>query len=78
MENQEHLFTISIYAENNIGLLNRILAIFQRRHDNIESINNSASEIEAVIHWTILLNMTEVQIKKIIGQIEKQVKLIKA
>ncbi|MGI9559541.1 MAG: acetolactate synthase small subunit, partial [Flavobacteriaceae bacterium] len=28
-------YTISIYTENNIGLLNRISAIFQRRHINI-------------------------------------------
>jgi acetolactate synthase-1/3 small subunit len=78
MENQEQLFTISIYTENNIGLLNRISAIFQRRHINIESINSSASEIEDVSRWTILVNMTEVQIKKIMGQIEKQVEVIKA
>jgi acetolactate synthase-1/3 small subunit len=78
MENQEQLFTISIYTENNIGLLNRISAIFQRRHINIESINSSASEIDDVSRWTILVHMTEVQIKKIIGQIEKQVEVIKA
>ncbi|MEO9952666.1 MULTISPECIES: acetolactate synthase small subunit [Nonlabens] len=78
MENQEQLFTISIYTENNIGLLNRISAIFQRRHVNIESINGSASEIEEVSKWTILVNMTEENMKKIIGQIEKQVEVIKA
>jgi acetolactate synthase-1/3 small subunit len=58
--------------------LNRISAIFQRRHINIESINSSASEIEGVTRWTILVNMTEEQMKKIIGQIEKQVEVIKA
>ncbi|KQC31980.1 MULTISPECIES: acetolactate synthase small subunit [Nonlabens] len=78
MENKEQLYTVSIYTENNIGLLNRISAIFQRRHINIESINTSASEIEDVSRWTILVKMTEVQIKKIIGQIEKQVEVIKA
>ena len=71
-------YTVSVYTENNIGLLNRISAIFQRRHINIESINSSASEIEGVTRWTILVNMTEENIKKIIGQIEKQVEVIKA
>jgi len=71
-------YTVSVYTENNIGLLNRISAIFQRRHINIESINSSASEIEGVTRWTILVNMTEEQMKKIIGQIEKQVEVIKA
>ena len=71
-------YTVSVYTENNIGLLNRISAIFQRRHINIESINSSASEIDGVTRWTILVNMTEDQMKKIIGQIEKQVEVIKA
>ena len=78
METEKQLYTISIYTENNIGLLNRISAIFQRRHINIESINTSVSEIEGVSRFTILVNMTENQIQKILGQIEKQVEVIKA
>ena len=78
MENEKQHFTVSVYTENNIGLLNRISAIFQRRHINIESINSSVSEIEGVSKFTILVNVTESQIKKIIGQIEKQVEVIKA
>ena len=78
METEKQLYTISIYTENNIGLLNRISAIFQRRHINIESLNTSASEIEGVSRFTILVSMSEAQIKKIIGQIEKQVEVIKA
>jgi len=71
-------FTVSIYTENNIGLLNRISAIFQRRHINIESINSSVSEIENVSKWTIVVKLSEDQMKKIQGQIEKQVEVIKA
>lgn len=78
MEEQKILYTISIYSENNIGLLNRISAIFQRRHINIESINSSASEIENVSKWTIVVELSEERMKKIIGQIEKQVEVIKA
>ncbi len=78
MESKKEQFTVSVYTENNIGLLNRISAIFQRRHINIESLNTSASEIEGVSKFTILINMTEEQVKKIIGQIEKQVEVIKA
>ncbi len=75
---KEQLYAVSIYTENNIGLLNRISAIFQRRHINIESLNTSPSEIEGVSKFTIVVNMNEVNIKKIIGQIEKQVEVIKA
>lgn len=78
MEDEIKTFTVSIYTENNIGLLNRISAIFQRRHINIESLNTSASEIEGVSRFTILIKVTETQIKKIIGQLEKQVEVIKA
>ena len=78
MATEQQLYTISIYTENNIGLLNRISAIFQRIRINIESLNISVSEIEGVSRFTILVNMTEVNVKKIIGQIEKQVEVIKA
>ncbi|MCK0132315.1 acetolactate synthase small subunit [Flavobacteriaceae bacterium F08102] len=76
MENQS--YTISVYTENNIGLLNRISAIFQRRHINIESLNTSISEIDGVSRFTIVVNVAPDQIKKLIGQIEKQVEVIKA
>ncbi|WP_237275069.1 acetolactate synthase small subunit [Tenacibaculum ovolyticum] len=77
MENKQ-TFTVSIYTENNVGLLNRISGIFLRRHINIESMNISKSEIKSVSRFTLLVKVTEEQIKKIIGQIEKQVEVIKA
>lgn len=70
--------TISIYTENNIGLLNRISAIFQRRHINIESLTTSQSEIEGVNRFVIVVNITESQARKIIGQFEKQIEVIRA
>ena len=78
MKNIPKKYTISIYTENNIGLLNRISAIFQRRHINIESMNISESEIESVSRFTIVVEMNEESVKKIIGQIEKQIEVIKA
>lgn len=78
MKNIPKKYTISIYTENNIGLLNRISAIFQRRHINIESMNISESEIESVSRFTIVVEMNEENVKKIIGQIEKQIEVIKA
>ncbi|MCF2874285.1 MULTISPECIES: acetolactate synthase small subunit [unclassified Tenacibaculum] len=77
MENKQ-TFTVSVYTENNVGLLNRISGIFLRRHINIESMNISKSEIKSVSRFTLLVKVTEEQIKKIIGQIEKQVEVIKA
>ena len=78
MKNNIKTYTISVYTENNIGLLNRISAIFQRRHINIESLSISVSEIEGVSRFTIVVDITEIQVKKLIGQIDKQVEVIKA
>jgi acetolactate synthase-1/3 small subunit len=64
MSEQNTLYTVSIYTENNIGLLNRISAIFQRRHINIESINSSISEIDNVSKWTLVVLLNEMNMKK--------------
>ena len=76
MENQT--FTISVYSENNVGLLNRISGIFLKRHINIESLNVSESEIEDVFRFVIVVHTTEDWVRKIVGQIEKQIDVIKA
>ncbi len=71
-------FTISIYSENNVGLLNRISAIFLKRHINIESLTTSQSEINDVFRFIIIVKLHEEGVKKIIHQIEKQVDVIRA
>ena len=71
-------YTISIYTENNLGLLNRISAILLKRHINIESLTVSDSEIEHVSRFIIVVITSKEQIKKVIGQIEKQIEVIKA
>ncbi|MGB5553750.1 MAG: acetolactate synthase small subunit [Flavobacteriaceae bacterium] len=76
MKNQ--WFTISVYSENNVGLLNRISGIFLKRHINIESLNVSKSEIEGVSKFTIVIYTSEDWTRKIVGQIEKQIEVIKA
>ncbi|MBT8296997.1 MAG: acetolactate synthase small subunit [Maribacter sp.] len=75
---EKQWFTISVYSENNVGLLNRISGIFLKRHINIESLNVSKSEIEHVSKFTIVVNTTEDWTRKIVGQIEKQIEVIKA
>ena len=75
---EKKTYTISVYSENNIGLLNRISAIFLKRHINIESFSTSLSEIENVFRFIIVVNMDPNQIKKITLQIEKQIDVIRA
>jgi acetolactate synthase-1/3 small subunit len=75
MNKQE--FTITVYTENQIGLLNRIAIIFSRRKVSIDSINSSPSEIEGIYRFTLVINETEEMVKKIARQIEKQVEVLK-
>ena len=75
---ESKLFTISVYSENNVGLLNRISGIFLKRHINILSLNVSESEIENVSRFIIVVKTTEKWVQNIVGQIEKQIEVIKA
>lgn len=71
-------FTITVYTENQIGLLNRIAIIFSRRKVNIDSLNTSPSEIEGIHRFTLVISETEEMVRKISRQIEKQVEVLKA
>lgn len=77
MEMGKKWFTISVYSENSVGLLNRISGIFLKRHINIESLNVSQSEIDNVSKFTIVVYTTEEWVRNIVGQIEKQIEVIK-
>ena len=71
-------YTITVYTENQIGLLNRIAIIFSRRKINIDSLNTSPSEVDSVHRFTIVINETEDVVRKLCRQIEKQVEILKA
>jgi len=71
-------FTVSIFTENEVGLLQRVSGIFTRRHINIESITSSVSEIEHVHRYTIVINEELDLVKKVVLQLEKQVDVLKA
>ena len=71
-------YNITVFTENNIGILNRITIIFTRRHVNIESITASDCEEDDIYRYTIVTKTTENQVIKIVNQIEKLVDVIKA
>jgi acetolactate synthase-1/3 small subunit len=70
-------FNITIYTENQIGLLSRIAIIFTRRKINIESLNTSPSEIESIHRFNIVISEDEDVVRKLCRQIEKQVEVLK-
>ncbi len=75
---KNRLYTVSIYTENNVGLLNRVSSIFLKRHINIESLTTSQSEIDDVNRFVIVVKSTKRQIEKVVKQLEKQIEVIKA
>ena len=75
-EKQE--YTITVYTENQVGLLNRIAIIFSRRKINIGSLNTSPSEIDGIHRFTIVVMESRDVVMKIVRQIEKQVEVLKA
>jgi acetolactate synthase-1/3 small subunit len=80
MSNQEieqQEYNITVYTENQIGLLNRIAIIFTRRKINIDSLNTSPSEIESIHRFNIVITESEDVVRKGCRQIEKQVEVLK-
>jgi acetolactate synthase-1/3 small subunit len=71
-------FTISIFTENKVGLLNRVTIIFTRRHINIESITASESEVLGIYRYTVVVNESRENVEKVVKQIEKQVDVFRA
>lgn len=76
MHKQE--YTITVYTENQIGLINRIAILFSRRKINIESLNTSPSEVTGIHRFTIVINETEDVVRKLCRQLEKQIEILKA
>ena len=71
-------FTLSVFSENKTGLLSRIVSVFTRRHINIESLNTSESSNPSIFRYTIVVNVTEEQVRKLVKQLEKQIDVMKA
>ncbi|NNE29141.1 MAG: acetolactate synthase small subunit [Saprospiraceae bacterium] len=71
-------FTITVYSENQTGLLTRVVSVFTRRHINIESMTVSESSIEGIHKFTIVVHLEEEEVRKLVSQIDKQVDVLKA
>ena len=71
-------FNITIFSENNIGLLNRITINFTRRKINIESLTVSASALDGISKFIIVVYETEEKVQRLVAQLEKIVDVLKA
>jgi len=70
-------FTISLFSENHIGILNQITIILVRRQINIESITASESAVKGVHLLTLVVKTTPDMVRKIARQMEKLVDVLK-
>ncbi|WP_080905815.1 acetolactate synthase small subunit [Parabacteroides sp. Marseille-P3160] len=74
----KQLYTVIIFSENTVGLLNQITVIFTRRQLNIETLSVSPSAIQGIHKFTITTFSDEDTINKIVNLIDKRVDILKA
>ncbi|MDD2962042.1 MAG: acetolactate synthase small subunit [Muribaculaceae bacterium] len=72
------LYTITVFSENRVGLLNQISIIFTRRKLNIESLSVSPSSIKGIHKFTITTYSDQETMEKVVKQIEKRIDVLKA
>ncbi|MEO0058415.1 MAG: putative acetolactate synthase small subunit [Bacteroidota bacterium] len=70
-------YTLTIYTENQVGLINKIAIMFSRRKINLESMNSSPSEIAGIYRFTIVVLETEAVVKNLVKQLEKLIDVFK-
>jgi acetolactate synthase-1/3 small subunit len=71
-------YVISIYSENQAGVLNRITTVFVRRKINIESLRVSETSKPGISKFTISAFIPEGGVDLLVHQIEKIVEVFKA
>lgn len=76
MESKEYI--ISVFSENQTGVLNRITAVFLRRKINIESLKVSETSIKGISMFTIVANTSQEVVEQVVHHIEKIVDVIRA
>ncbi|WP_266369068.1 acetolactate synthase small subunit [Tellurirhabdus rosea] len=70
-------YTICIFTENTIGLLNRITIIFTRRRINIESLTVSETERKGISRFTIVIkHESREEVEKLVRQIRKIIEVL--
>ncbi|MDR1372075.1 MAG: acetolactate synthase small subunit [Dysgonamonadaceae bacterium] len=75
---QKTLYTVTVFSENTVGLLNQITIIFSRRGLNIETLSVSPSALEGIHKFTITVFADRETVVKVVKQIDKRVDIIKS
>ena len=72
------LYTVTVFTENRVGLLNQISIIFTRRCLNIESLSVSPSSSPGIHKFTITVWSDHSTIAKVTKQIEKRIEVLRS
>ncbi|NLX65382.1 MAG: acetolactate synthase small subunit [Bacteroidales bacterium] len=79
MDGNKTLYTITVFSENMVGVLNQITTIFTRRQLNIETLSVSPSAIRGIHKFTITTYSDDEEVmKKLVRLIDKRVDILKA
>ncbi|MBU1014635.1 MAG: acetolactate synthase small subunit [Bacteroidetes bacterium] len=70
-------FTITVFSENSIGILNRITINFTKRKLNIDSLTVSESAIKGVYKFTIVVKCALVTVENLVKQLDKQIDILR-
>lgn len=71
-------YTLIVYTENYIGLLNHISIIFTRRNININSLTTSESARKGIYKFTIVVELDEKTVKTVTKQIGRIIDVLRA
>ena len=70
-------FIITTFAENNIGILYRILNVFSRKMINVESLTVVEADEKGFSKITFVIKATQEIVEKVTKQIDKQIGVTK-
>lgn len=77
-DNKTRRYTVTVFSENTVGILNQITIVYTRRAINIESISASSTSIPGVYKTTLMCYSDRETMVKVVAQLEKIIYVVKA
>lgn len=77
MENSTKKYSVTIYTENQVGMLVIICSLFTRRNINIEKLTAMPATVPDIHKITISCECSEILIKAVAKQLRKRVDIVR-
>lgn len=71
-------YTLAVFSENTVGIINLISIVYTRRSISVESISASPTAIPGIYKTTVLSYSDRETMEKVVAQIEKAIYVVKA